>query len=193
MDKVSVIIPAYNQADYTIQAVESVLAQNYKDIEIIVIDDGSTDDTDKKIEPFLSNNLTYIYQHNQGASAARNRGIKESTGDYLGFLDCDDLYLPGKIQASVNFLKHQNYDMVYNPAILIDKWGDKIGLYKPRRHNLLFRNSIMNSVVIKREVFDKVGVFDEEIFICADWDMWLRISEKYPLFYFDEYLTYYRV
>lgn len=193
MDKVSVVIPAYNRADFTVEAVQSVLNQSYPNIEIIVVDDGSTDDTYKKLSNYVGCEIEYLHHPNRGASYTRNRGIKYATGKYIAFLDCDDKYDQNKIAFSVNEMKRQEVDMIYNSAMLIDQEGIAIKIYEPKRHNLLFRNSIMNSVMIKKEVFDKVGLFDEELFICADWDMWLRIEEHYKIGYIDFPLTEYRV
>jgi len=191
--KVSVIIPAYNKADYTVEAVKSVLNQTYPNIECIVVDDGSTDDTYDKLFPYIDTDIKYIFQPNKGVSVARNKGIVRSEGEYIAFLDCDDKYLKHKILISLNEMKRQEVDMIYNSAVLINQEGKQQGWYRPKRHSLLFRNSIMNSVVIKKEVFDKVGLFDEELFICADWDMWLRIEEHFKIGYIDCPLTYYRI
>ncbi|KKM77146.1 hypothetical protein LCGC14_1372960 [marine sediment metagenome] len=192
MPKVSVIIPAYNKADYTVKAVESVLNQTHKDIECIVVDDASLCNTHGAL---LRANIdwgktTLIQQgYNQGASAARNAGIRYAIGDYIALLDCDDMYQKRKIELSIK----DNPDFIYTCAHLIDKDDNIIGLYQPKRSNLLFRNSICNSVVIKRKCFDKVGLFDESLFICADWDMWLRMEEHYELTYLNMPLTYYRI
>ena len=100
MRKVSVIIPAYNKAALTVKTVESVLNQTYKNIEIIVVDDGSTDDTRRFLLPY-DKEIKYIYKRNAGVCSARNVGIHLSTGEYIGLLDCDDMYLPQKIELSV--------------------------------------------------------------------------------------------
>ena len=189
--KVSVIIPAYNKADFTVLAIRSVLNQTYKNIECIVVDDGSTDDTYDKIFPYDAQ-IKYIYQFNKGASSARNRGIIHASGDYIAFLDCDDMYLQSKIEFSVNYMNSRKIGMVYNDAFLIDKNNKLIGLYRPKKVNLLFHNSICNSVMIRKEVFKKVGLFDEELFTCADWDMWLRIEEHYRIGHIKIPLTLYR-
>lgn len=193
MPKVSVIIPAYNKADYTVKAVESVLNQDYGNVECIVIDDGSTDDTWDKLFPF-DTKIRYIYKNNGGVSSARNKGIVHSTGEYIAFLDCDDMYLPNKISKSMENVNSGSFEFIHTAAYLIDKNDKPIKVYKPAKTNLLFRNFICNSTpVMRKDVFDEVGLFDEDLFICADWDMWLRINEKYAMYYFNEPLTYYRV
>ena len=194
-DKVTVVIPAYNKADYTVQALQSVYNQTYKDIEVIIIDDFGTDNLWEKIEPHARNkNFKFIrLGKNEGASAARNRGIKEATGKYLAFLDCDDLYLPGKIAASIHYLKENKEWVVHTPAHIVDKDNNIIKLYRPRRKLLAFRNYVCNStVVVHRGVFDAIGNFDTQLFCCADWDMWVRLSENFNLGYLDVPLTYYR-
>jgi glycosyltransferase involved in cell wall biosynthesis len=190
---VSVVIPAYNRADYTLLAVKSVINQGWSNLECIVVDDGSTDNTSELLDPLKGWAIKYHRQINQGVSAARNTGIELSEGDYIGFLDCDDIYIPGKIHCSIEMMNRYGYDMMYNSAILMNEKGDPIGVYKPKRHNLLFRNSIMNSVIIRRKVFDKVGMFDTDLFICADWDMWLRIEEHFRIGNINFPLSAYRI
>ena len=107
MKKVSVIIPAYNKSNYTVRTIESILKQDYKNIEIIVVDDGSTDDTKLLLKKY-NEKIFYYYQKNQGASEARNLGIKKASGDYLAFIDCDDIYYSNKISKSVEELEKNN-------------------------------------------------------------------------------------
>lgn len=181
--KVSVIIPAYNKAEETVRAVESVLAQTVP-CECIVVDDGGDDLLGDRLYPHLHthNNLIYIRQDNRGASAARNRGIAEAKGDYLAFLDCDDWYEPKKIEWSLGF------DFCHTAAYM----GDKI--YGKGSGNLLLRNYICNStVVVSRRAIKKVGMFNEDLFCAADWDLWLRLSEHYEPVYMTYPLTHYDV
>lgn len=180
--KVSVIIPAYNKGELTVRAIESAMRQTHKDIEIVVVDDGGTDCLEDRLYPhrFTTKNLTYLWHPNRGCSASRNRGIVESSGDYLAFLDCDDYYMPDKIKAGIG------YDFSFTDAYRNGK------VYKPKIGNLLFGNYICNStVMIKRECLNKVGLFDEEMFIAADWDMWLRLEEHYKPHYIERPLTCY--
>ena len=106
MKKVSVIIPAYNKADLTVKTVQSVLSQTYVNIEIIVVDDGSTDDTKEKLLVF-GDKINYIYKQNGGACSARNVGINCATGEYLALIDCDDIFYPDKISKSVECLEEK--------------------------------------------------------------------------------------
>lgn len=202
MQKVSVIIPAYNKADYTVKTIESVLSQTYKPIEIIVVDDGSTDNTRQLLSQY-SNSITYIHKENGGACSARNLGIKASTGAYIALLDCDDIYLPNKIELSVDYLnRNAQCGFVYTPVYFIDDKDNILRVY-PSGNNLcdghinsrlLIKNFIPNStVVVRKACFWKVGFFDESIFTPADWDMWLRLSENYKAGYIKLPLTKYRI
>lgn len=202
MKKVNVVIPAYNKADLTIKAVESVLSQTYGNVEIIVVDDGSTDDTKNKLQLF-GDRIHYIYKQNGGACSARNVGIKQATGEYIALIDCDDIFYPEKIAKSVECLeKKSDCGFVYTGAYFIDRDDNVISEYgisnRPASgwiaSRLILNNFICNStVVIRKECFKEVGFFDEKIFIPADWDMWLRLSEKYKAAYIDDKLTGYRL
>ncbi len=202
MSLVSVIIPAYNKADYTCRAIDSVLAQTYSPIELIVVDDGSTDDTPQRMMAY-GDRIVYIRKPNGGACSARNAGIRIAKGEFIALLDCDDLYLPEKIALSVKQLQsHPELGFVHTKAYLIDREDQTVGLYQRPENQiqgriaqrLIFGNFICNStVVVRRNCFEKVGHFDETIFTPADWDMWLRLAEQYPAAYLDLPLTKYRV
>jgi glycosyltransferase involved in cell wall biosynthesis len=202
MPKVSVIIPAYNAAPYTVEAIESVLNQTFKDFEIIVVDDGSTDNTKELLQPYVDDcRINYIYKENGGASSARNMGIRASKGQYIACLDCDDLWLPEKLEICTEFLENNpKIGLVYTRVFFIDSHGNNVGTSGGRCKSgmifekLIVKNFIMNSTpVVKKECFTKVGLFDESVFHPADWDMWLRISEHYPIIYLDKILTKYRI
>ena len=129
MKKVSVIIPAYNKAELTVKTVESVLDQTYGNIEIIVVDDGSTDDTKERLTSYAGR-IEYIYKENGGACAARNLGIKKARGEYLAFIDCDDIYLPRKIEKAVEcFNENPRFGFVHTPVYFIDEKGRSRGRY----------------------------------------------------------------
>ncbi|MDD5593811.1 MAG: glycosyltransferase, partial [Candidatus Margulisbacteria bacterium] len=189
MPEVSVIIPAYNYAAYTVEAVESVLAQTYKDYELIVVDDGSTDGTGEALRRF-GDRIRYFYKTNGGACSARNFGIQRAQGRYIALLDCDDLFLPAKLETSLKAFTDKRTGLVYTGVYLIDAAGKVTGENRTPGHSgrvleqLVLSNFINNpSVVIDRECFDRVGLFDEKMFFAADWDMWLRIAEKYEIKY----------
>ena len=199
---VSVIIPAYNKADYTRRVVESVLAQTYQPLEIIVVDDGSTDQT-PQVMALFKEKIRYIKKANGGACSARNEGIREAKGKFLAFLDCDDLYDSRKIELSVAYLQaNPSRGFVHTAAEFIDANDHVVGQYDhPKSHRgsvtskgLLLGNHICNStVVVRREILDQSGLFDESIFTPGDWDMWIRLSLVSPGGYIPKTLTKYRV
>jgi len=201
MKRVSVIIPAYNKAEYTRRTVESVLAQTYPNIEILVVDDGSKDTTASVMAQY-GNRIQYILKINGGACSARNEGIRRCSGEYVAFLDCDDLFCPEKIARCVECLeKNPKIGFVYTAAYFIDENDRTVGLYNHPRsqqgpiiEKLILENFICNStVMVRKPVLDRAGFFDEKIFTPADWDMWLRLSEINEAAYIAEPLTKYRV
>ncbi len=202
MKKVSVVIAAYNKADLTIRTVESVLNQTYANIEVIVVDDGSTDDTKQKLSVY-ADKIKYIYKENSGACSARNVGIRQASGDYIGLLDCDDIYFPEKIALSVDCLENNpEYGFVHTSMHYIDDNDviratfdifpcDRVSGWIAEK--LLIDNFISQSTVVARKSsLDKAGLFDESIFMPADWDLWLRLAEDFKAGYIDTPLTGYR-
>ena len=200
--KVSVVIPTYNSAQFIVETLESVFAQTYKDYEVIVVDDGSTDNTKEVLKPYMSR-IRYIYKENGGPASARNEGIKNARGEYIAFLDSDDLWLPEKLEKQVEYFE-QYPDVVLVSTDRIRLVGNRLirGRKKCKRVsndafiNLWWCNSIVNSsVMVRRFCFDKVGVFDEseEIISAEDLEMWLRIAREHKVGYIDQALTIYRV
>ena len=185
---VSVIIPTYNRGWVLREAIDSVLAQEFKDFELIVVNDGSTDDTGQILEAY-GQDLMILRQTNRGVSAARNRGIAAADGRLVAFLDSDDLWLPRKLSSQVDFFNS-------NPAALINQteeiWirnGVRVNP-KTRHHKfsgMIFEQSLglclvsPSAVMMKKSLFDAVGVFDEDLPACEDYDLWLRISWRYPV------------
>jgi glycosyltransferase involved in cell wall biosynthesis len=140
MPRVSVILPCYNGARWIAQAIESVLAQTYKDFELLIIDDGSTDNSKDIVSLYLHDKrVRYIYQENRGFSSALNRGIKESRGEFIGFLGQDDLYIPNKLQVQVRYFdEHKHVDLVHSNYCSIDSSGRIIrvrDIKMPRFHS----------------------------------------------------------
>jgi len=201
MLKVSVIIPTYNHAKYVGRAIDSVLAQTYKNYEIIVIDDGSTDNTKEVLKEFIAK-IEYVYQENRGLSAARNTGIKRSRGEYLVFLDADD-YLPSeKLAVQVELLdKHPEIGWVYSDGYYVDEKGNILEraserFKKPKSpegdifFDLLSGNFIpVNTVMVRRKCMD-VGFFDESLTSYEDCDFWLRVSADYKVKYIDKPMAF---
>lgn len=203
---VSIIIPAYNMEKYVKEAVNSALAQTYKNIEVIVVDDGSTDGTAKVLAPYArKKRIRYIYQENKGLAGARNTGIRKAGGEYIALLDADDIFFPEKMERQADYLdSHPECDVCY-----CDVWhfyeeepdrmmhlnyhyysGDAV-------FEKLLRKNFINplSVVFRRSVFDRFGYFDEEVRQFAeDWDYWVKISWQGARFCFlPEVLAKYRI
>jgi glycosyltransferase involved in cell wall biosynthesis len=199
MPEVSVIIPAYNYADYTVQAVDSVLAQTFKDFELIVVDDGSTDGTGEALKRF-GDRIKYVYKQNGGVSSARNLGVRLAKGKYIAFLDCDDLWLPNKLAETLKGFADGRVGLVYTDGLLIDANGCELpgqgaaGFSGHVYERLLISNFINNpTVMVLKSCFEQVGFFDESLFFAADWDMWLRLAEKYEVAYVAQALSKYRI
>jgi glycosyltransferase involved in cell wall biosynthesis len=189
---VSVILPTYNRGWILAEAIDSVLAQDFKDYELIVVDDGSTDNTREILDAYRQDIIVFR-QANKGVSAARNRGIAEAGGQLVAFLDSDDLWLPRKLSRQVDFFK-SNPDAVINQTEEI--WIRNGVRVNPKdRHRkpsgMIFERSLElclvspSAVMIQNALFDAVGVFDENLPACEDYDLWLRISCRYPVHLID--------
>ena len=186
--EVSVIIPTYNRAAMVVEAVESVLAQEMLDFELIVIDDGSSDDTQEKLRVYNSR-LSYYRQKNAGVGAARNRGLELSKAPLVSFLDSDDLWLPKKLST-------QHQYMLDHPEVWIcqteEIWWRNGRRVNPKKHHQkvsgnIFQRSLdlclvsPSAVMLRRELLEKVGHFDEELPVAEDYDLWLRVAVDYPV------------
>lgn len=192
MPRVSVLIPAYNAAGSIRRAVDSVLAQTYSDLEVIVVDDGSTDST-RDVLANYGDRICYIYQENQERSAARNNGIRNARGEYIAFLDSDDYWLPTKLERQMAlFDEHPETGLVYSLAYSIDANGRRLAISGavPERAvdplktycRLLLGNFIPGiTPVIKRACCTSVGWFDVMLSQSEDWDYWLRVAQEHPV------------
>jgi glycosyltransferase involved in cell wall biosynthesis len=202
---VSVIIPTYNNGQYIQTAVDSVLAQTVSDYEILVIDDGSTDDTRLRLEEYAGK-IEYRYQSNQERSAARNHGIRLARGRYIAFLDSDDWWLPHKLERQIAHAEaHPDLGLVYSWVNVVGETGEKLrvsGTGRPSSEAagadlfrwLLLGNSVPTlSVMVRRESLEAVGGFDESLTYIEDWDLWIRIASKYPVGHIAEPLACHRV
>lgn len=196
---VSVIIPCYNQAHFLHEAIESVLAQSCAAVEIIVIDDGSPDNTAEIAGRYPG--VRYIRQDNQGLSGARNTGIRTSRGQYLVFLDADDRLLPDALQESLShFRDHPECVFISGHHRYINRDGSLRNEYPPEMVDddpyvaLLKRNYIgMHATVMyARAVFGSVGVFDTTLKSCEDYDLYLRIARRFPVYRHGQLVAEYR-
>lgn len=181
---ISVIIPTYNLATHLAEAVASVHAQDWTNLEIIVVDDGSTDDTATVLDALTeAGDLRWFRQNNAGAAAARNRGIQEAKGEWIAFLDADDLWLPGKLAAQFQRLE-QNPEAVfsYTDVRLRSESNSERDLEcgtdgQPLLLRLLAGNLFATpTVIVKRERLEEIGLFDTALRTGEDWDMWLRLA-----------------
>lgn len=204
MPKVSVIIPSYNYGHFLTQTVNSVLAQTYTDFEVIVVDDGSTDDTRQRMQPYVDKGkLTYIYQANKGLPGARNTGIRASAGAIIAFVDSDDIWTPDKLEKQIPKFENPNVGLVYGNTrkfydAMVTRRTSFEGIAPARgrvTQELLRRTFVpMPTVCMRREVFDRIGLFDEPIQSPGeDIDMWLRMSLEYDFEYVDDVVAFYRV
>lgn len=189
---VSVVIPSYNRGWVVQEAIESVLGQDYDDFELIVVDDGSTDETRDILAAY--DNITVLEQSNQGVSAARNKGVAHANGTFIAFLDSDDVWLPRKLAVQVDFFQQ-------NPKALVcqtqETWVRKGRRVNPgKRHQkqsgMFFERSLElclvspSAVMIKKSFFDEIGRFDESLPACEDYDLWLRINAHHPIYLIDQ-------
>ncbi len=183
---ISIIVPSYNSSHLISTTLDSVLESTYHDYEVLIIDDGSTDNTIEVIEPYLNDQrFQYIYQENQGLSGARNTGIKIAKGDYLVFLDSDDVILPEKLQQQTNYLKqHPVVDLVYSNSqwFVEDDLNNTLPVKFPVYEGdvlpyLLFGNFIhVNSVMVRASIVKQLGGFDVNFRELEDWDLWMRLA-----------------
>ena len=185
---VSVIIPTYNRGWIVKEAIDSVLEQDFHDYELIVVDDGSVDNTPKILKTY-GEKIKVLRQSNQGVSAARNSGIASASGRLISFLDSDDLWLPRKLSIQVEFF-NDHPEAVINQTQ--ERWirnGVRVNP-KERHHKfsgMIFERSLAlclvspSAVMIRKKLFNTVGIFDENLPACEDYDLWLRISCRYPV------------
>jgi glycosyltransferase involved in cell wall biosynthesis len=214
---VSIIIPTYNYGHLISQTLDCLIAQSYPNIEIIIIDDGSVDNTKEIITGYQQNNafINYFYQSNMGLSAARNAGIKKAKGDYIQLLDADDMISPNKIkvqllqllnkktlQPSLVFSDSRFFKGNFDTSALFDKYKPGFLLQMSMEGEELIRKCVIHNVftvsapLIEKKVFDEVGLFNADFKSNEDWDFWLRCSiHGIPFIYDNDPLseTYIRV
>jgi hypothetical protein len=203
-DLVSIITPVCDGESFIAATIESVLGQSYGHWELIVVDDGSTDGTARMVASFEDPRLCYIYQDNQGLAAARNAGIDLARGEFLAFLDADDMWSPRFLRTCVDYLsERQQIAAVYTASSFVDSQGCVLpqqgdaSWSGPELHDRLLEGGFFppNAVLARTEVVKAVGLFDADLkgHGTEDWDLWLRIASRYPMHGLAEPLAYYRV
>lgn len=193
MNGISVIIPSYNRATPLLRAIHSVYNQTLPPDEVIIIDDGSTDNT-RQIVTETFPHANYRYQPNRGVSAARNLGIKLAQGEWLAFLDSDDEWLPGKLAQQYNTMNTQSGVKIIHTNETWIRYGQRVNQMKKHTKygGMIFRQCLPrciispSSVMVHRGIFDEIGNFDENLPACEDYDLWLRCCARHPVYYIDE-------
>lgn len=191
MATVSVIIPTYNRAWALTEAIESVMAQDYHDFEIVVVDDGSTDNTPEILQAFPE--ILVLTQDRQGVSAARNAGIERASGRLITFLDSDDLWLPAKISTQVAFLDSSPDALICQTEEIWIRNGVRVNPKKRHKKfsGMIFERSLElcivspSAVMMRSSLLDEVGGFDETLPVCEDYDLWLRVACRFPIYLID--------
>jgi len=193
--QVSIIIPTFNRGYCLAESIRSVLQQSFTDFELIVVDDGSTDDTLDVVRQFSLVQLLRL-EDNRGVSFARNKGMRLARGEFLAFLDSDDLWEKDKLKAQMNWLESQpGCRVVYTDEIWIRN-GVKVNPMKKHRKYSgdIFRQCLPlcivspSSVLLRTEVVSEIGEFDEAMPVCEDYDLWLRIAKRHPFHFIKEKL-----
>ena len=189
----SIIIPTFNRCELLHRALNSVYKQTFSDYEVIVIDDGSTDDTAEMLQKNFTR-LRYVFQPNNGVSTARNKGLELAKGCWIAFLDSDDEWLPQKLEKQISLLKAKpDYKVCHTEEIWIRN-GIRVNQMKKHKKmgGWIFPQCLPlcamspSSILIHHSVFDRIGNFDISLPACEDYDLWLRLTAKYPVLYLEE-------
>jgi glycosyltransferase involved in cell wall biosynthesis len=209
LKRCSILVPAYNVERYVSQAVQSALSQTYGPVQVIVVNDGSSDGTAEALAPYMDE-IVYVDQPNTGLAGTRNRALREATGDYVALLDADDLWMPTRLERMISYLEeHPDVGFVTSDAYFMQEedpstvryyeyydfllQGDPFGV-GDQRYWILFHNFVMGMTVVRRELFERHGNFEESLGTSEDWDLWIRFihgGERAGLVH--EPLCYYRL
>jgi len=204
LPKITLVTPSYNQGGFIKQTIASVLSQGYSDLEYIVVDGGSTDDTLRILKDY-GDRLDWVSESDRGQSHAINKGLERATGEVVGFINSDDLLEPGALmRIGKYFSEHPKANWVTGKCRTIDHEGNEIrkGITLYKNTWLLFRSKkillVLNYIsqpatFWRREVMDEVGYFGEQWKYAMDYDYWLRMMKKYNLYYLNSYLASFRV
>lgn len=202
---VSVIIPSFNSSQYLKESIDSVLSQTYKKFEIVVVDDGSTDDVEEVVAPYISSGaIHFLKKENGGPAPARNLGIRNSSGELIAFLDADDVWKQDKLEEQLPLFSDEKIALVYSDMeffgapFRFSRYSDMAGGFYEGDvlYNLLKGNFIPNSsVVVRRKILEEVGLYNEdpELFAVEDYDLWIKVATKYKIGFSPESLVKYRV
>ncbi|MGM0418659.1 MAG: glycosyltransferase family 2 protein [Thermodesulfobacteriota bacterium] len=197
--KVSVIIPVYNRAGWIGDCIDSVLSQTYENFELIIVDDGSSDATQDIVKKYKGNseNIKVLFQHNKGVSSARNLGIKAAGGEFIAFLDSDDMWKPEKLESQISYFDLHKSAFVCQTDEMWVRNGKRVNPGK--RHKKpsgdIFIPSLSlclvspSAVMMKTAFFEKAGLFDEDMIACEDYDLWLRASLLFDFHIIEESLV----
>lgn len=189
---VSVVLPTYNRCRLVCRAIDSVLDQSYRAYELIVVDDGSTDATADRLASY-GDRITVIKQANRGVSAARNAGIQAASGEFIALLDSDDVWLPQKLERQLAFFKANPKAVICQTEEIWIRNGVRVnpGKRHKKHRGMIFEKTLPlclvspSAVMIRKSLFDEAGLFDESLPACEDYDLWLRISWRYPVHLID--------
>lgn len=191
---ISVVIPIYNSSEHIETCLDSLVAQTYQDFEVILVNDGSTDDGMTKVEPYKSQlKIKIIDQENQGPSVARNNGVKNAQGEWVAFLDADDYWLPQKLERQVQAIEKYPNAGLFSTNMLQAQHVDKNGMHKISFKQNLIKNYFGTScVIVRKDLFEELGGFEPNVHHSEDYLLWLKfcsITEAYvdgePLVYHD--------
>jgi glycosyltransferase involved in cell wall biosynthesis len=202
--KVSVIIPAYNAERWLVQTIESVINQTFVDWELLIVDDGSNDGTAQIIQQFvtLDARISGFHQTNGGVAIARNHGFKKSRGAFLAFLDADDIWLSDNLELKLNKFTAGDFGLVHSDAGVISSLGQLSEQILTGREGMLLNDMLAwketqvpgpSSILVKREVLESVGLFDEQLSTSADQDFFIRVAAKYTIGRVTKITWHYRI
>lgn len=198
---VSVVIASYNMGQYLAMALRSALEQTYRNIEVIVVDDGSIDDTGTVVKPFLDDaRVRYIHQFNAGQARAKNRGIEEAKGKYVAFLDADDAWLSAKLERQMPLFRSEAIGVVFCRSMEVDAVGADRRLLDFPLHRgsvsgelLTFNFVGFSTSVVRKQCFERLGYLREDLGMGIDYELWLRLSAHYQFDFVDAPLVRYRI
>ncbi len=193
----SIIIPTFNRKNFLKKAIDTVLMQSFNDFELIVVDDGSNDDTESMVKQYDDQRIKYFFQDNHGPAHARNRGLEKARAKWIVFLDSDDWWLEGKLARTKECIDEFPEMKIFHTQEVWYRDGKLLNQKKEHRKpgGFVYKNALplccisISTVAIDKAVFSKVGTFDEALPACEDYDFWLRATHEFEVKLIDEYLT----